>query len=185
MRTRIAILASATLPALLILPAATRAQDPASSPVMDALRQTSQRYQQNLVGAAQEMPPGKYAFKPTAQEMSFGQLVLHIATSNEFMCSAISGKAQPQEAKLEATSPKDQLVARLKESFTYCGQSLAGINDTSLAQQVPFFGNRQVSRATAVMGLAEDWADHYGQAAIYLRLNGKLPPTAQRRNGMH
>jgi hypothetical protein len=27
---------------------------------------------------------------------------------------------------------------------------------------------------------AADWADHYSQAAIYLRLNGLLPPTAKR-----
>ena len=25
----------------------------------------------------------------------------------------------------------------------------------------------------------EDWADHYSQLAIYLRLNGLLPPTAK------
>jgi hypothetical protein len=25
----------------------------------------------------------------------------------------------------------------------------------------------------------EDWADHYSQFAIYLRLNGLLPPTAR------
>jgi hypothetical protein len=26
-----------------------------------------------------------------------------------------------------------------------------------------------------------DWADHYSQEANYLRLNGLVPPTAQRR----
>jgi hypothetical protein len=25
-----------------------------------------------------------------------------------------------------------------------------------------------------------DWADHYSQSAIYLRLNGLLPPTAKK-----
>ena len=25
-----------------------------------------------------------------------------------------------------------------------------------------------------------DWADHYSQVAIYLRLNGILPPTAKK-----
>jgi hypothetical protein len=27
--------------------------------------------------------------------------------------------------------------------------------------------------------LASGWADHYGAAAMYLRLNGILPPSAQ------
>ena len=32
--------------------------------------------------------------------------------------------------------------------------------------------------------LAADWADHYGASAIYLRLNGILPPTAQPKAAM-
>jgi hypothetical protein len=28
---------------------------------------------------------------------------------------------------------------------------------------------------------AVDWADHYSQSAIYLRLNGLLPPTAKKK----
>jgi hypothetical protein len=29
------------------------------------------------------------------------------------------------------------------------------------------------------MGLSASWADHYGAAAMYLRLTGLLPPTAR------
>jgi hypothetical protein len=28
-----------------------------------------------------------------------------------------------------------------------------------------------------------DWADHYSQSAIYMRLNGLLPPTAKKKEG--
>jgi hypothetical protein len=28
----------------------------------------------------------------------------------------------------------------------------------------------------------DDWADHYSQSAIYMRLNGLLPPTARRND---
>jgi hypothetical protein len=38
-----------------------------------------------------------------------------------------------------------------------------------------------VTKARAVIALAQDWADHYAQVAIYLRLNGILPPSARRR----
>ena len=34
-------------------------------------------------------------------------------------------------------------------------------------------------RAFALIALTNDWADHYSSAAMYLRLNGLLPPTAQ------
>ena len=33
----------------------------------------------------------------------------------------------------------------------------------------------------AMLDAAEDWADHYSQLAIYLRLNGFLPPTAKKK----
>jgi hypothetical protein len=57
---------------------------------------------------------------------------------------------------------------------------LAKVNDANLGTKVPFFGNREVTRAQAVLAAVEDWADHYSQLAIYLRLNGLLPPTAKR-----
>jgi uncharacterized damage-inducible protein DinB len=185
MTSRVITLGVVALAACFAMPAAAHAQsaqDP--SPVMDALRQVSQRFQQNLVGSAKEMPADKYSYKPTDKQRTFGALMLHVAMSNEFMCSAISGQPQPKGAQLSATSPKDALVTRLEKSFSYCSEVLAKVNDSGLDQQVPFFGNRKVSRATAVLGLAEDWADHYGHAAMYLRLNGMLPPSAQRRGGM-
>jgi hypothetical protein len=37
-----------------------------------------------------------------------------------------------------------------------------------------------VTKARAAIALAQDWADHYAQSAMYLRLNGILPPTARR-----
>jgi hypothetical protein len=36
-----------------------------------------------------------------------------------------------------------------------------------------------MTRARAIVGVAGDWEDHYAQMAMYLRLNGILPPTTQ------
>jgi uncharacterized damage-inducible protein DinB len=171
------------LGALLFSAAAAAAQAP--SPVADALRASLQSAQRNLVGSAREMPANKYGYHPTKAQMTFGQLVLHIATSNEFLCSRIGGTAEPTEAKLTPTSPKDQLVARLQRSFDYCSTSFAHLTDAGLADSVPFFGGRKLTRAAAIIDVTSDWSDHYSQAAGYLRLNGMLPPTAQgKRKGM-
>ncbi|HEX6533355.1 MAG TPA: DinB family protein [Gemmatimonadaceae bacterium] len=169
---------SAALAATLAIPTVAAAQG--GSPLADALRADLQRQQRNLVAAAEAMPADKYGYKPTPAQMSFGQLVLHVAGSNEYMCSTISGAKRPDEAKLQPTAPKDTLVARLKRSFEYCGTALASVTDQKLSETVPFFGGRTISRAGAMLDLAADWGDHYGAAAIYLRLNGVLPPTARR-----
>jgi len=42
------------------------------------------------------------------------------------------------------------------------------------------FGGRTMSRAAVETLTVGDWADHYSQTAIYLRLTGVLPPTAKK-----
>jgi uncharacterized damage-inducible protein DinB len=150
-----------------------------ANPVSAALKSQLATASRNLTAAAEAMPADKYGFKPTPAQMSFGQLVLHVAGANTFMCSTIAGTKPPQLAKLEPTAAKETLVARVKESFAYCSKTLASVDDSKLGDTVPFFGGRTISRAGAMMDLTGDWADHYGASAIYLRLNGVLPPTAK------
>ncbi len=53
------------------------------------------------------------------------------------------------------------------------------VDDSKLGETIEVFGGRQAPRAFALIALTNDWADHYSAAAMYLRLNGLLPPTAQ------
>lgn len=152
----------------------------AQNPVSNALRMELQRAQRNLVAAAEAVPADKYGYKPTEAQMTFGHLVLHVAGSNDFMCGSISGIKPPERAKLQDTDAKDVLVARIKDSFAFCTTALASVEDSQMGGMVPFFGGRQVTRAAAVLGLTGDWYDHYSASAIYMRLNGMLPPTARR-----
>lgn len=181
MRAKLAALATCilALPLGLVLPQAAAAQQP-ESPVTDALRSSLENAERNLVAAAKAMPAGKYSFSPTPEQMSFGKLVLHVAGSNDFMCSTIAGTKAPDETELQPTDTKEKLVAALEESFRYCATALAKVDDSNLGEKVPFFGGRSISRAAAMLGLSEDWGDHYSAAATDLRLNGLLPPTARR-----
>ncbi|MGH7499343.1 MAG: DinB family protein [Gemmatimonadales bacterium] len=154
------------------------AQDPAT-PVSDALRSIEQRQGKNLVAAAEEMPAGKYGFKPTPAQMTFGKVIAHLSGGNDYLCSKIGGVEAPKRSKLAEGASKEDLVARLRETFQFCESALAKVNDSNLSAKVPFFGEGEVSRAEAMFATAEDWADHYSQLAIYLRLNGLLPPTAK------
>jgi DinB superfamily len=155
-----------------------------SNPVMDSVRQIMQRQEGNLTGAAQEMPADKYGFRPTSQQMTFGTLVMHVVESNDFLCSRIAGVEEPKQGKLKlsATDPKEKLVSALKSSFDYCKSALSKVNDSDLGAQVKVFGGRQVPKAGAAISLTNDWADHYSQSAMYLRLNGLLPPSAKKKS---
>lgn len=151
---------------------------PVTNPVSGAVKAQLPRFSKNMVAAAEAMPAEKYNFKPTPEMNSFAHLVMHIAQSNNGLCSKISDTPAP-DAKLADTDPKDKLVAGLKASFDYCASALEKVDDSKLGDQMMLFGNRPFSRAAVLIILSDDWYDHYGAQAVYLRLNGILPPTAQ------
>jgi ABC-type glycerol-3-phosphate transport system substrate-binding protein len=157
---------------------AQESSGPVANPVTSTVKSQLTRYAKNMVAAADLMPAEKYNFKPTPEMNTFGHLIMHIAQSNNILCSKISGAAAP-DIKLTDTDAKDKLVAALKASFEYCTASLANVDDSKLGEPMTLFGNRPASRAAALIALSDDWYDHYGTQAIYLRLNGILPPTAQ------
>jgi uncharacterized damage-inducible protein DinB len=165
--------------ALCCLAGTAAAQDP--SPVADAFRATAQRDAKNLVAAAEEMPAGKYRYKPTPAQMSFGDVIGHLIEGNDFLCSKVSGVEAPKRADLPKGASKDKLVARLKETFDFCESALAKLDDSDLGAKMKLFGDREFTRAQTIMITVADWADHYSQLANYLRLNGHLPPTAKKK----
>jgi len=179
------MIACAALPATLAAqatPATTApAPAPSASPVSDALRNMEQRSARNLIAAAEAMPADKYNYRPTPAQMSFAQIQIHLANEgNDILCSKTGGVPAPQRTAVDSTATKEQLIARLKETFQFCEQAFAKMDDSKLAESISMFG-MNLTRATAVLITVGDWADHYSQEANYLRLNGVLPPTAQRR----
>jgi uncharacterized damage-inducible protein DinB len=171
---------AALMLAAVALPALAAAQA-APSPVADAFRAYEARSARNLVGALDAMPTDKYGYKPTPAQMSVAAIATHLVEGNDYFCSIISGTDAPKRDSLAATAPKDQLLARLRETFDYCQSALAKLDDSGLSEELPFFGGSKATRARIILVTVGDWEDHYSQLANYLRLNGLLPPTAQRR----
>lgn len=162
--------------------AQTAKPTPTKDPVANSLRMLLQRNQNNIVGAVEAMPADKFSFKPTADQMTFAHLVVHIATSNNGLCAKVADVPAPKVDEPKETDSKDQLVAAVKASFTFCSDALGKMDDSKLADDVELFGGRHFPRAMGALGLASGWADHYGAAAMYLRLNGILPPSAQQKH---
>jgi hypothetical protein len=101
-----------------------------------------------------------------------------MTTSNIELCSKV-GKMPPPPLRPAPETNKDMLLAALTRSFLYCDAALNRVDDSKLGDAVELFGGKQASVAFALIALTNDWADHYSAAAMYLRLNGLLPPTAQ------
>ena len=168
----------AVVAALLLIPGVVTAQQ--ANPVADAFRDNYKDQAKNLIAAAEEFPADKFGYKPTPAQMSFGDIVVHLSQGNDYLCGSIGGVKAPTRTKVDHDDAKPALVARLKETFAFCDQALAPLSDANLSEQLPFFGGRKLSRAAVMTLTTGDWADHYSQWAIYMRLNGMLPPTAKK-----
>ncbi len=88
----------------------------------------------------------------------------------------------PATPRHNSRSRRATLVTALQRSLAFCDGALAQVTDARLGEMVSYYGH-SAPRAAAVLGLVVDWSDHYGQQAVYLRLNGVLPPSA-RQGGM-
>jgi hypothetical protein len=126
------------------------------------------------------MPADKFSYKPSADQMTFGHLVAHMIEANYGLCSNAAAVPAPKAEEVKDTDPKDKLVPALKASFDFCGDALSKMDDAKLGEMTAGMGGQQLSRARFALGIASNWADHYAEAAMYLRLNGILPPTAKK-----
>jgi hypothetical protein len=159
--------------------AQTAAPAVAKNPVTDFIRQVLERSAKNTLAAADEMPPDKYSYKPTPDQITFGHLVVHIINSNYQICSKYGGTTAPTDKPAD-TDAKDKLMPQLKASFDACTQAFAKADDSNLGESITVFGDRPLTRGAIVIILASEFADHYGMEAMYLRLNGLVPPTAKK-----
>ena len=142
----------------------------------------------NIAQAFDSIPESKFSYKPTPAQLSIGYIAQHIADDDYFFCNnfgAMKGTRPAEDTttadSVKATWPKAKLMTRLRESFAFCDQAIAQLDDAKLGEPVTitFGGNsRTVARAGMVLGHAIDLADHYSQLANYMRLNNILPPTA-------
>jgi hypothetical protein len=141
-----------------------------------------------VVGAADAMPEGKYSFAPTAGEFTgvrtFAQQVKHLAANNYRMAAYILGRTATPDQKSE-TGPgtvqsKAQIMDYLKGSFAVLHQAMGAINEGNMLK--PLAAAPSPSQKTRLQ-LAEDVVahsfNHYGQMVEYLRMNGIVPPASR------
>lgn len=178
-RTLVFVAFFASIGIIAVPPAfAQQSKDPVSSVLRDGLANR----EKNTVGAFEEMPADKFGYKPTPEQMTFGELAAHIVEGNDFFCSNVGDVAAPKHEELKGTEGKEKLVAAVKASFDFCGTALAKAEDSKLGDAIKGFDGKPRPRAWAFLALASSWSDHYAMAAMYLRLNGVLPPSAKKKD---
>jgi uncharacterized damage-inducible protein DinB len=132
----------------------------------------------NVVEAAKDMPEAKYGYRPIAGVRTFGELIGHVAGSQEMFCAIALGRKPPAEDAVEKqANKKDALVAALEKSNKSCEAAYAQ-SDAATADKVDMFGTPRTRLAALIMNAMHD-DEHYGNIVTYLRMNGMVPPSSK------
>jgi DinB superfamily len=150
------------------------------NPVVTSAKEVFQRQSAYMVAAAEQMPEDKYGYHPTPDQWTYGKIVSHVIAGNFAVCGMLSGDGLGKGAVVTDSTPKEQLVSVLKQSFEACQTALDGLQDSSLGATITYFRGTKKPRARALIELTDDLVDHYSQMASYLRLNGMQPPSAKK-----
>ena len=147
---------------------------------VDALRAMWNQVTQNITIAAEELSEADYAYRPTPEVRTFGQLVGHVAGAQYMICAAALGEAQRAEDEIEKTrTTKAALVEALKASTVYCNRAYA-LSDAALGGQTELFGQKQTKMQTLALNAVHN-GEHYGNIVTYMRMKGMVPPSSRPR----
>jgi uncharacterized damage-inducible protein DinB len=154
---------------------------PSMASVTKSMHATIRR---NIAEAAASMPADEYAFKPTPEVRSFGQMIGHVINGNFFFCSQARGEKSPSTQNHEAVTDKAALVKALNEALAYCDAAYSDTTDTNFNQimKVPGPGGTsgQTARGSILTFNTAHNNEHYGNLVVYMRLKGRVPPSTAR-----
>ena len=138
------------------------------------------RTAQQITTIADAMPADKWDFKATPAQRSYGEQVMHIVQTDVRFMGALGGKTPAPTINAQAKTKAD-VMAALKQSFDYGAQVLKEFNEQQLLERVPgMFMGPTASRLRLIYFDLGHSQDIYGQMAVYLRLNGVVPPASNR-----
>ena len=133
----------------------------------------------NLTASAADVPENLYSFRPTPEVRTFGEIIGHVAGSQNMFCAMVLGDKVPEEDAVEkAAKTKAALVDALRKSNDYCAKAYATA-DTANAAMVDLFGQQRSKLYTLLMNVSHN-NEHYGNLVTYMRINKIVPPSSRR-----
>jgi len=148
--------------------------------------------EKQILDAAMAMPEDKFNFSPERLNIpgadykgvrSFAVQVKHIAASNYFLWSGLTGDKLPASLK-DGNGPEDvktkaEILKFLQDSFAL-GHKAAATLTTENVLQIPEH-SKSARLRLATFAVAHAF-NHYGQMVEYLRMNGIVPPASRAKS---
>ena len=148
--------------------------------------------EKQIVELAEAMPEDRYNFSPEGLNIpsadykgvrTFAVQVKHVAASNYFIWSPLTGDKVPESIK-DGNGPADvktkaDILKLLKDSFALGHKAAATLTPQNMLQPPEHSKSSRLHLAT--FGVAHAF-DHYGQMVEYLRMNGIVPPASRAKS---
>lgn len=173
-------------------PPPQQSQQPSAPTIASSLDREISGVEKQIVDVAEVMPEDKYNFSPEALNTpgaeykgvrTFAVQVKHVAASNYFIWSPLTGDKLPEGLKdgngPENLKTKADIIKFLKDSFALGHKAAASLTAENMLQNP---GSSKSTRLRlAIFGVAHAF-DHYGQMVEYLRMNGIVPPASRAKS---
>jgi uncharacterized damage-inducible protein DinB len=148
--------------------------------------------EKQILDLADAMPEDKFNFTPESLNIpganykgvrTFAVQVRHIAASNYFIWSPLTGEKLPENLKdgngPENLKSKAEILQFLRDSFALGHRAAATLTLENLLQTPEHSKSTRLRLAT--FGVTHAF-DHYGQMVEYLRMNGMVPPASRKQS---
>jgi len=132
-----------------------------------------------ILATAELLDEDLYAFRPTDDVRSMGELLAHLADGQFEFCSVADETPREAPEHFEDTrTTKAGIIEALHIGFTYCDEVYARMNDQKGSRTVMLFGQPNTALGVLAFNSAHNY-EHYGNLVTYMRLNGIVPPSSR------
>jgi uncharacterized damage-inducible protein DinB len=171
------LLGISAVPALAQAPTAAGS---AADPLSRGVKSMWDGVRRNVAESADKMSEENFAFKPTPEVRSFGQLLGHIANSAYSSCARAKGEANPNQGNdFEKKTTKADVVKAIGDAFGYCDGVYGSLTDAKALEMIKA-GQNEIPRVQPLISNLSHTNEHYGNLVTYFRLKGLVPPSTER-----
>lgn len=125
---------------------------------------------------AEAMPEENYDYKPSEEQMSFQEQLIHMVGNIRWLSTSYLGVKRIEVDLKKTDYTKQEVLNILKEAFDKTDQALEKLTLEALEEEVSFFAGPMSKRQILTL-LNDHLTHHRGQLVVYLRLNGVPPPS--------
>ena len=123
---------------------------------------------------AEKMPEEFYDFKPTEDQMSFAEQVLHLLRNMTWLSTGYLTE-ETYEVDWKGEYSKAAILELINKTYAFAGKAAAGLSAKDLETEVEFFAGPMSKRQILVL-MNDHSTHHRGQLLVYLRLKDVQPP---------